>query len=153
MSPRALTLLADGLVAFHLGFVLFVLVGELLIVLGALLRWSWIRNLAFRLAHLAAIVVVASEALLGWVCPLTRWEWELREAAGHDVEHVSFVGRIARGLLYWDLSASTFTVIYVAFAALVVATLVLVPPRRRALRASVAPVAPTSNGSGDPPPA
>ena len=134
MSPRTLTLLADALAAFHLGFVLFVLVGELLIVAGGLLRWAWVRNPKFRLAHLAAILVVAAEALLGWVCPLTRWEWELREAAGHDVDHVSFVGRIATRLLYHDLPASTFTAIYIGFALLVLATLVLVPPRRRVPR-------------------
>ncbi len=85
------------------------------------------RNLAFRLAHLAAIVVVAGESLLGIVCPLTVWEDALR---GRGPGGESFVGRIVRVALYWDLPEAVFTAAYVAFALLVAWTWWRWPPRR-----------------------
>ena len=45
---------------------------------------------------------------------------------------LEFMGRIARSLLYYELPAWAFTTMYVGFAALVIATLFLVPPRRAA---------------------
>ena len=123
-------LLADLMVAVHLSFILFVIGGEAAIVVGAMRRWTWIRNLGFRLAHVLAIVVVAIESLTGVICPLTTWEWELRGRAGQAVEDdISFVGRLIRDVLYYELSPWVFTTAYVAFALLVIVTFVVAPPR------------------------
>ena len=81
--------LADAVLVVHVLFVLFVVGGFVLILAGAG-RWSWIRDRTFRVSHVAAIVFVAAEALLGVTCPLTRWEDTLR-AIGHDER--SFIGR------------------------------------------------------------
>ncbi len=125
-------LLADLLVAVHLLFVAFVVGGQACIVAGAVRRWRWIRNAWFRLAHLGAIVFVALEAVAGSICPLTRWEWALRARAGQAVEDdISFVGRLLRAVIYYELPPVAFTVAYVAFALLVLATLFIVPPRFR----------------------
>jgi len=51
-------LLADVILVVHFAFVLFVVGGFALILAGAALGWAWIRNPAFRYAHLAAIVFV-----------------------------------------------------------------------------------------------
>ena len=123
--------LADLIVVVHFAYMAFVVVGQFLIVAGIPCRWGWIRNLRFRLAHLAAIVVVALEAVLGIVCPLTRWEYDLRLSAGQNPDEGSFVGRWVHNLLFYDLPPWVFTCAYVAFAVLVVATFLLAPPRRR----------------------
>ncbi len=120
-------LLADAILIVHFLFVLFVVGGLLLTWTGAWHGWRWIRNLKFRLAHLAAIVFVAGEALLGIVCPLTEWENSLRGVA-HDK---SFIARWVHQLMFFSAPEWVFTVLYVVFAAIVVLTLVLIPPRKQ----------------------
>ena len=118
---------ADAILILHFALVAFNAAGLLLTWLGAGLGWPWVRNRAFRLAHLAAIGVVAVGALLGAACPLTAWEDALRGGA----PPVSFVARWVSRLLYHDPPEWVFTTLYVAWAAATVATLLLVPPRRR----------------------
>ena len=128
MNPA---LLADLIVAVHLGIVLFVLIGQLLILVGWPLRWRFVRNLWFRLAHLVVILVVAVQAAGGALCPLTTWELELRREAGEQGHEGTFVGRLLRDLLYVDVPSETLDIAYIAFAGLVLLSLFLVPPRWR----------------------
>ena len=130
-------LLADLLTALHLAFVLWVVAGQILIVLGAILRWRWIRNPWFRLLHLASIVFVAAEALGGMVCPLTTWEAQLREAAGQAAAQGTFEGRLLRSVLFVEVASDRLTLYYVAFGLVVLAFFCLVPPRWR--RGAAAP--------------
>jgi hypothetical protein len=124
-------LLADAVVVLHFVYVSFAVGGEILILAGGLLGWRWVRNLPFRLVHLAAVVLVAVEALLGVVCPLTDWEFRLRELAGQQVERqLSFVARLVRAIIFYDLPSWVFTVAYVGFAMLVAGSMLLLPPRR-----------------------
>ncbi|HEV7226336.1 MAG TPA: DUF2784 domain-containing protein [Pirellulales bacterium] len=125
------SLLADLVVVVHLAYVAFVVLGQVAICAGAVWRWSWVGNPRFRVAHLAAIVLVALESLLGIVCPLTRWENQLRELAGETAAEESFVARGVHAVLFYHWPESVFTTIYVAFAAAVALTLWLVPPRWR----------------------
>ncbi len=125
-----LSLSADFLVVFHLFYVLFVVGGEAAILAGGILGWGWVRNGSFRIAHLAAIAVVAIEAGAGAECPLTFWEYDLRRLAGQAVHgHVSFIGRIARAIVFHDLPPRFFEVLHIAFGAAVLLTFVLIPPR------------------------
>ena len=78
--------LADLVVLAHACYVSFVVFGQLAILVGLLLKWNWVRNLTFRVVHLAAILVVVLEAWWGITCPLTTWEEELRERAGETAE-------------------------------------------------------------------
>jgi hypothetical protein len=126
--------LADFVVAVHVAYVAFVLLGQAAILLGAALRWRWIRNRAFRLLHLVAIVVVASEAVLGIPCPLTVWETRLRRLAGQEAAEGTFIGRWLHDLLFFDFPPWVFTTAYVSFALLVLATLVCLPPQWRGTR-------------------
>ncbi len=131
----AYALPADLIVFVHLAFIVFVVGGELLVIVGAPLRWAWIRNRIFRCAHLLAIVFVAVNAVLGILCPLTIWEAQLRQRAGQAFEEdISFVGRLVRDVIYYELPEWVFATIYVLFALAVVATLILVPPRWRSDR-------------------
>jgi len=119
--------LADAVLVVHVLFVLFIVGGFVLILAGAG-RWTWIRNRTFRVVHVAAIVFVAGEALLGITCPLTLWEDTLR-ATGR--EERSFIGRWLAWLLYYDLPEWIFAVAYAAFALAVIACWWAIPPRAR----------------------
>lgn len=116
---RLRLLLADLILLTHFAFVLFVVLGLPAVWIGAALGWRWVRNFWFRLAHLAAIVFVAAEALIGVACPLTEWEDMLR--GGRAVE-ASFMQRWVSRLLYHDFPEWVFTAAYVTFAAAVAAT-------------------------------
>ncbi len=70
---------ADVLVAIHLAYVGFVIMGQLLIGIGVVWKWAWVRNPVFRWVHLSMIGIVAVEALAGLKCPLTTWEEMLRQ--------------------------------------------------------------------------
>jgi len=124
------SLLADLLVALHAAYVAFVVLGQVLILVGLARRWGWVRNFWFRIIHLLAIVYVGLEALLGIECPLTIWERQLRELSGQDVSSASFMGRFFNNLLYLDVSSWVFPVMHVSFALVVLATFLLAPPRR-----------------------
>ena len=119
-------LLADAILVVHFGFVLFIVLGLALIWIGVACGWQWVRSMPFRLAHLAAIVLVALESLAGIACPLTVWEAVLRDASAS-----SFVGHWVGRLLYYDFPDAVFTAAYVVFAALVIVTFVKAPPRRK----------------------
>ena len=119
---------ADALLAVHFAIVAFIVGGLVLTWAGAALGWSWVTNPWFRYLHLGAIVFVAAEALLGMACPLTAWEDALRGASPAE----SFIGRWLRRLLFYEAPQWVFTAAYCAWAAAALATLVLVPPRRRA---------------------
>jgi hypothetical protein len=120
--------LADAILFLHVLFVLFVVGGFGMILAGAR-RWSWVRNRAFRALHLAAIVFVSAEALLGMTCPLTHWEDWLRAAGPQGG---SFVGRWLARFLYYDFPEWVFALAYCAFAGAVIWAWRAVPPRSAA---------------------
>ena len=121
-------MIADAILVVHFLIVLFNVGGLLVVWLGAALGWQWIRNRWFRYAHVAAIGLVAAEALLGIACPLTVWEDLMRGGARPE----SFVGRWVRWLLFYQAPEWVFTVAYVGWALATLATLRLLPPRRKA---------------------
>jgi Protein of Unknown function (DUF2784) len=124
-------LLADLVVAIHLAYVCYVVFGELLIVIGIPLGWRWIRNMWFRVSHLAMIMFVALEALIQFECPLTTWEYQLLAASGDGSEHRSFVGRLMHNLMFFDCSDESWVWpwIYSSVAGIICLTFVLAPPR------------------------
>jgi hypothetical protein len=125
---------ADIIAVIHLGYVVFVILGFILIVMGIIVKWQWVRNLWFRIAHLVAIVGVALEAILGVNCPLTVLEFSLRYGVAPSDRRVSFVGELVDSILYYDAPAWLFTIIYVGFALLVAMTFIMAPPSRKAQR-------------------
>jgi len=127
-------LAADALLFGHVLFVLFVVVGLVLIIVGRFLDWAWVRNPRFRIAHLAAIGIVVLQSWVGVICPLTSWEMALRERAGEATYTGSFISHWLETLLYFQAPAWVFTVCYTVFAVIVVASWVWVRPRRIAKR-------------------
>ena len=120
-------LLADLVLVAHFAFVLFVVGSLPLIWLGAAAGWRWVRHFGFRLAHLAAILIVSAEAVAGIWCPLTLWEDALRGTTPEK----SFVARWVHALLFYDLPPAVFTMAYLLFAGLVALTWWRIPPHRR----------------------
>ncbi len=118
--------LADLVLVVHFLFVAFVVGGLALIWIGAAAGWQWIRGFRFRIAHLAAIAVVAAESIAGIWCPLTVWEAALR---GRQADK-SFVAEWIHRVMFFDFPEWVFTVTYAVFALVVAATYCLVPPER-----------------------
>ena len=92
MIPPAAHVLATLVVATHLVFVAFVVIGGLLV-----LRW---RRLAY--LHLAAVIWAVYVEWAGAICPLTPLENTLRAAAGLDAYAGDFVAEYVFPLLYPD---------------------------------------------------
>lgn len=130
MTSETLYLIAsDALLVAHALFVLFIVLGLLLILAGRLCSWSWVRNPWFRLAHLGGIGIVVLQSWLGEICPLTRWEMMLRSGAGESGYSGTFIGHWLETLLYYRFPEWIFTFAYTAFATAVLAAWFWVPPR------------------------
>ena len=122
-------LLADALLAVHVLFVAFVVLGLLLIIAGRWLSWTWVRNPWFRMTHLVCIVVVVLQSWLGRICPLTTWEMALRAKAGDTTYPGAFFAHWLEQILYYQAPAWVFAVVYTLFGVLVIATWYWVRPR------------------------
>jgi hypothetical protein len=133
---------ADVLVTVHLAFVAFVVLGQLLILVGWGCGWKWVRNFWFRSIHLLSIGVVAAEGLGGIECPLTRWERELRQPSAEAADfpkdsliyraESSWVGRVSNAILFYEVQPDEvvwFQRGHIAFGVLVLLTFVVAPPR------------------------
>jgi len=124
------SLYADLIVSIHFGYVIFVVGGLLVIILGGVLRWRFIRNFWFRVIHLAMILLVVFETLWGITCPLTDWEYELRVAAGQqNVSGESFIARLIHLLIFYEFPQMVFTIAYCVFGIAVLVSWWLIPPR------------------------
>jgi len=83
-------LAADAVVLLHLGFVVFVVAGGLLV-----FRW---RRVA--LLHLPAVVWAVLLEFRGWLCPLTPLELSLRASGGQAGYSGGFVEHYILPVLY-----------------------------------------------------
>jgi Protein of Unknown function (DUF2784) len=128
--------LADLMVAIHVGYVGYVVVGQLLIWLGWAVGWKWVSNFWFRATHLLAIGVVVYEELMDIRCPLSVREEYFRERAGQPTTGETFLGRLLHSLIFYDFQPWVFTTIYLTTLSVVVLTLILCPPRWPFRRAS-----------------
>jgi hypothetical protein len=127
--------LADVVAGLHVAYVLAVLLGLLLTLLGGALGWRWVSNRWFRSAHLAMILGVVLRASIWTECPLTWWERDLRAAGGQVNYEGSVVGKFLHDLIHpASVPGWVFPVVYVTFAVLIVAAFWLVPVRWRGNR-------------------
>jgi polyferredoxin len=122
---------ADLILILHVGFVLFVVGGLVLIVLGNLRHWQWVNHWWFRLVHLGTIAAVVAETWLGWVCPLTTLEQWLRAGAGDTSYNGGFIEHWLQQLLYYDAPTWVFLLGYSLFGLLVLGSWWLFPPTPR----------------------
>ncbi len=129
--PGVYRLAADLVLGVHCLLVVFVITGLILIFIGAVRGWRWIRNPLFRWSHLLVIGVVVIQAWLGRICPLTRLEMALRTRGGEASYPGSFVAHWFEQLLYYNLPAWVFLTGYTLFGVLVAVAWYRYPPRMR----------------------
>ena len=130
LPPALAAWLADAVLVLHVGVVVFVVLGALAVVLGGWLGWGWVRGARWRLAHVVLMGVVALQAWLGALCPLTVWEQALRRRAGEVVHADSFIEHWLSRLIFFEAPWWVFVAAYTAFAMLVLLLWRVVPPRR-----------------------
>jgi hypothetical protein len=82
--------LADTVLVFHLAFVLFVVLGGLLVLRWPRLMW----------VHLPAAVWGVLIELAGWICPLTPLEKRLRRMGGEAGYEGGFIEHYVVAVLY-----------------------------------------------------
>ncbi len=125
--------LADAVLVVHALFVGFVVIGQVLVMVGLALGWAWVRRFWWRLAHLVAIVCVVAQSWFGALCPLTILENALRRRAGEAAYGGSFIEHWLHALIFYEAQGWVFTVTYTVFAVLVAMTWLYARPLRRAL--------------------
>ncbi|MDT8375619.1 MAG: DUF2784 domain-containing protein [Mariprofundaceae bacterium] len=131
MDPSTLFLLAaDAILLLHVLFVAFVVMGLILIFVGKVRRWPWVRNLWFRVTHLLAIAIVTVQSWFGVICPLTTFEMALRSRAGDTVYATSFISHWLETLLYYQAPAWVFALCYTVIGAVVAGSWFWVKPGR-----------------------
>jgi hypothetical protein len=127
---------ADAVLVLHTVVVCFVVGGQIFILLGWVRHWAWTRHFLFRTLHLAIIGLITLESWLRVACPLTTLENILRiHVRGQGYEN-SFVGYWLQQMLFYSAPVWVFSLIYTAFAAMVVICFVAYPPRRYNSRAN-----------------
>ena len=100
-------IIADLLVMLHFGFIVFVVLGGLL-----LLRYRWLV-----VVHMPAVLWGVLLEFRGWYCPLTDWENDFRRAANQAGYSGGFVEHYIIPLIY---PAGLTTNIQIMLGALVV---------------------------------
>ena len=83
---------ADAVTVLHLGFILFV-------ACGALLAWRWPRLVW---AHVPALAWGVGTVVIGFPCPLTAIEKDLRRLAGTEGYAGGFVDHYIENVVYPD---------------------------------------------------
>lgn len=90
MNILMIRLAADAIVVVHLAFVLWVILGGLLV-----WRWPWLARL-----HLPAVAWGVFIEWSGGICPLTPWENALRQSAGASGYPGGFIDHYLLAILY-----------------------------------------------------
>ena len=120
---------ADAIVLFHMTYVLTVVLGLPAIWLGILFRHQWARNFWWRFGHLSMILIVVAETWAGITCPLTTWEFRLRELAQQETYQGDFIANLVHDWLFWDAPPWFFSTAYTVFGLLVLISFLVAPPR------------------------
>ena len=124
------SLIADAILLVHCAFIVFVVGGQVCVILGYFRGWRWVRRFTFRVCHLLAIGIVVTLTWANQICPLTIWENALRDAAGGESYSGTFIEHWVGRLVYYDLPQWIFTLAYTLFGALVLISWVWVKPAR-----------------------
>ncbi|MCL7964864.1 MAG: DUF2784 domain-containing protein [marine benthic group bacterium] len=89
------SLAADLVMLAHFSFAAFASLGGLMVLLKPRLAWL----------HLPVLIYAIGIELVGWICPLTPLEWNLRARAGEAGFEGGFLERYLDPILYpadWD---------------------------------------------------
>lgn len=130
MGDNLLIFLADLTAFIHFLYILFVVGGQALIMLGWVRQWRWTRQRLFRLLHLAAIGLVVIEVWSKVYCPLTVLESHFRQHSSDSIYTSGFISYWIGRLIYYNAPEWVFILLYSLFFIVVVVTYLVYPPRR-----------------------
>ena len=139
-SSQASSLTANFILVIHFAWVVWMIAGILLAVLG--FRWPrlWGWRI-FRIAHLVGLIGTATVPFwAGGICPLTTLDWQMRSPDPASGEPQPFLVYWLDRLLYWDVDPLVLSLAIAAGALLTVIVFILHPPWR--YRGKSSPAAP-----------
>ena len=125
LSPE---LAATLILLVHLAIVAFNIFGLIVVPIGSLLRWDFVRGFWWRFAHVLSLAVVALQAVLGRACFLTIWESALRADAGPSTVP-PMIATWINSVLYWPLPLWVFAAGYLGVLLYALMLWRWVPPR------------------------
>jgi Protein of Unknown function (DUF2784) len=120
-------IMADAILAGHVMIILFNVLGLLVVPIGGLFGWRFVRIRWWRILHVLLLAAVAAQALLGQACILTLWQVALIGAAAAPPP---LIARFVNRMIYWPLPIWVFAALYTVVFGSVLALLWLVPPNR-----------------------
>ncbi len=140
-SASTYNLFGDITLTVHLLYVSFVVFAQIYIIIGWFKHWPLVRNFIFRMIHLGMIVVVTIQELLGVECPLTTLENHFRRQAGMSVdEQTTFIMRLVFSVVFIDIPRWVFSFVYIGFGAVVILTLIYLPPIYKTRKSNTPPL-------------
>ena len=130
MNLSIVYVLAANIILFiHISYVIFVVGGMILIFVGNVRGWTWIRNPWFRLIHLLAIIIVIIQSWLNTICVLTTLEMALRNWAGTPAYSDYFIVHWLEKIISFHPPLWAYAVVYTLFGGLVAASRFWIPPQ------------------------
>ena len=129
MSRSLLILTADTVFWTHVAVIAFNVFGLVAIPVGAFRSWAFVRAFWWRALHLAALVIVAVQAVMGRACFLTIWQSELLSYAGRATSGSPLIQRWIGEVIYRPLPLRVFTLIYIVVCGYAIVLWILVPPK------------------------
>ena len=136
-SAMPLGVLADAVLTLHVAFIVFVVGGLVIVVVGNRRAWGWVNGWWFRAAHLAAIGFVVAESWLDWPCPFTTLEAWLRPREAAQAYSQGFIAHWLERLFAYRTPAWVFSVTDAGIGLLTLLAWWYFPPRRRGEHPSV----------------
>lgn len=122
------SVVADAVLVVHVGVPVFLVVGQVAIIMGAIWGVHWVRNARFRVAHLGLIAFIAGQTWLGRVCPLTLLEQAFRRRAAQAPDQITSTQHWLDPFLFCDAPTWVFTTLHSLAALVIIATWIAIPP-------------------------
>lgn len=129
-SAPPLRLLADAVLVLHFSFIVFVVGGLVVVVVGNLRAWTWVNGYWFRTAHLGAIIFVVAESWLDMPCPLTTLEEWLRPREGATIYSQGFIEHWLQRVFAYEVPAWVFSITDTGIGLLTLFAWWYFPPQR-----------------------
>ena len=122
-------MIADIILILHFFIVVFVTSGFFIIPFDYIFKWCWI-GIKIRLAHTLVMLVIITETILGFTCPLTIIENQFRG----NYQSSTFVGYWLQKIIYWELPESFFILLYSGCFAWTIVMWFVFPIRKKQLQ-------------------
>lgn len=124
-------LLADAVLVLHFSFIVFVVGGLVVVVVGNVRGWTWVNRYWLRMAHLGGIGFVVVESWLEVPCPLTTLEAWLRDGGGAATYSQGFIEHWVQRVFAYEIRPWMFKFVDGAIGSLALFAWWRFPPQRK----------------------